>query len=170
MTRTSQLILLILVLGFFVTGCGAQIERDPAVTFMYWMETYQDDLAMKEWLEEYSTTSGKVIEPLPTPIDGYDQKLIILFGAQSAPDLFILTPDRFPLFEDKEALLSLNHFYLEAGMELPDKEKYPYLYDSDGLVYGVPAGEQIYVIFSRARNEQESWQLLKFLMQKLEVF
>lgn len=162
---TSLLTLVIMVIA--ISGCGRN-HQDPAViSFFYWTEASENHLQMERCLQEYTERTGKVIELLPTPREYYQQKLFILLGAQSAPDVFLLTFDQLAILKEKRALLALQNYYQKSGLSLPDPNNYPELYDAQGGVYGLIIDGQIYGIFSQVTEPDESWELLKFLSAKL---
>ncbi|AZR72202.1 hypothetical protein BBF96_01595 [Anoxybacter fermentans] len=170
-----NIILLLTFVIFFIfilTGCSNKDNGEmSSVVFMYWTETPEEIIQYRRWLDEYTEDKEKKVQRMPTPIGGYEQKLLILFGAQNPPDLFFLTKERLPLYKDKGGLLPLDDYLKSEGFPFPDSQQYPELYGIDGKLYGIPINDHtVLVICSKTEKPEESWELLKFLLKKMGIF
>lgn len=161
------LLLILVVLMLLITGCQNTDSEQATVKFLYWTEASENHLQMEKCLDEYTRSSGKIIERIPTPHEFYQQRLSILFGAKSLPDLFLLTPEQLMRLREKKALLVLNDYYQKTGISPPNPEEHPDFYDSQGQIHGLIIDGRIYAIFSGVTDPDESWELLKFLLAKL---
>lgn len=171
--KATILGLIIVGLTLFLTGCGGggKPAEEPAVTFMYWVESPGQASEYMTWLTEYREVNGLEIKETTAPYgSGYDQKLVILVGAQKAPDLFLLRPDQMSVLIEKEGLMPLDERLSAEGMALPDRGRYPHAYGPDGNVYGIPVRQDaVYVIFAKTEEADQAWKLLKFLLKKAGV-
>ena len=167
--RKPTFILLVFVISMLsaLTGCSGPKKETADVSFMYCFDAPGTSAKMERWLHEYSGQTGKTVKDLSAPYEGYGQKLVVLLGARQAPDLFFLTPDELPNFIEKGAVLALDSLVEKEQFTYPDRQKYPHLYGADGKLYAVQLDERsVYVIFARTAHKTESWNLLKFLLQK----
>lgn len=157
-----------------LAGCGGggKQQGTPALTFMYWVDSPQAAQDYADWLTEFKTSTQQEVGEMTAPFgSAYDQKLVIMMGAQKAPDLFVLRPDQMQVLIGKHGLLALDDRFRAEGLPHPDQEKYPYVYGSDGKVYGIPVtDEATYVILAKTKQIDQAWELTKFLLKKTGHF
>lgn len=172
MIKQKTVILIIASITLLVlAGCGGgdkQQPAAPALMFMYWADSPQAGVEYANWLTEFRDSTQQKVEEMTAPFgSGYDQKLVIMIGAQKAPDLFLLRPDQIPVLIEKQGLMPLDDRLAAEGMVKPDLEQYPYVYGADGKVYGIPVNQDAtYVIFAKTKQTDLAWDLLKFLLKK----
>lgn len=170
--RTVIILITVILAVLLLQGCGGKESVQSDLTFMYWADSPKAAQAYTSWLTEFHQTAGYLVEEQYAPFgEGYNQKLLILIGAKQAPDMFLLPPDYLPTFIQKGALLPLDDYVNAEKMIPPAREEYPQVFGEDGKLYAIPVNRHTTaVIFSRSEKANISWDLLKFILKKLQEF
>lgn len=111
------------------------------------------------------------LEAIVTPQAGYEQKLVVMIGARSAPDIFVTDTDRYSLFAAEGVLLALDD-YLSSSPEMVAR-LFPHgiePYRIDGKVYGIPHpyAREIFSIFTLVDDPDIAWTVLVEILDAIE--
>ena len=112
------------------------------------------------------------LETLVTPYSGYEQKLVVMFGARLGPSIFITPTDRYSMYAEQGAMLPLDD-YLANQPELI-KRFFPDGIEPlqvNGSVYGIPHpySQEVFGIYSLVEKPDIAWTALIEILTEIEA-
>jgi ABC-type glycerol-3-phosphate transport system substrate-binding protein len=167
MPRFRYAIMLVtLLLAAGLAGCG---EPDkPTLTFMYWSAYGMAQAPLNAGIAQFAKGHKNLaVTQMQAPYGGtYYQKLIILFGAQSAPDVYFISAPYFEQYASHGGMQDLTARVNVAlgAHQLVVKQSDLATCTYGGKVYGVPVGQVCYAISNQSKHVDAAWDLIKDLV------
>lgn len=152
----------LLALSAVLGGCGE--PGRPSITFMYWSDMSYNRAALTRALAQFRKDHKDIdVSASYTPYGAaYYQKLIIMFGAQSAPDVFFITDPQFTQYASRGGMQDLTGRLVSSHLVL-DRSKLA-SFTLGGKVYAVPRGGIGYSISKASAHPDAAWDLIKDLV------
>ena len=107
MKKRSFLLIMVIMLIFFCTGCSDGKKAD--LTFSTW-GSQSEIKTVKELIQTYENSTGLKIELIHVPQD-YFKKLHLLFASKQAPDVIFINNYYLPLYAKAGLLHDLNPYF-----------------------------------------------------------
>jgi ABC-type glycerol-3-phosphate transport system substrate-binding protein len=155
------------VLTLLLSGCGS--TSTPSITFMYWSNLPSSETAYNTALARFHTTYPQLSvtnSPLPNG-PTYYEKLLVLYAAQSAPDVIFITNPQLSEYATRGGLVNLT-----PRVDAAIKSGTLHLSKSDlsscstaGKVYGVPSAGTCFAITDQSKQVAADWTLIVDLIQ-----
>ncbi len=155
------------LLAFCLSGCGE--ASTPSLSFMYWSNLPASQSAYNTGLARFHK-KYPALDVTASPLaDGqaYYEKLLVLYAAQSAPDVYFITNPELSAYATRGGLLDLTSRVdaaLNSGtLHIP---KADLTRCSTGhKVYGVPWAGTCYVISNQSKQVDPAWTLIEDLIE-----
>ena len=134
-------------LWFLLSACGPRQAEELRVSS--WVSSTSETKLLTNTLADFQAKYPEVdfkFEPIP---GNYSEKLQLMLGTNTAPDLFFLKGMTAPSYMSFKILQPLNEF-IDATPDFGAEDFYPFAmeaFQSDGVQYGLPKDFNAYVLF-----------------------
>ena len=170
------MVTLIIVAAIFLIGCS---NRNENMRISSWVSSPEETRMFNATLDSFRLASPEVIfdfEPIP---GNYAEKLQLMLGTNTAPDLFFIKGYLAPSYMSFGILEQLDG-YIQNQHDIDLDDFYPNLlqaFQRDGMQYGLPKDFAPYVLFYNKRMFEEAgiltppatWDELRSAAEKLTV-
>ncbi len=143
-------------LWFLLSACGPRQAEELRVSS--WVSSPSETKLLTNTLADFQTKYPEVdfkFEPIP---GNYSEKLQLMLGTNTAPDLFFLKGMTAPSYMSFKILQPLNEF-MEATPDFDTEDFYPFAleaFQSNGVQYGLPKDFNAYVLFYNKKLFREA--------------
>lgn len=139
---------------WFILGgtlfAGCRISSSPeAVRLSGWVSSPSEERLLEKTLARFREKYPDILvkyEPIP---GNYSEKIQLMLGTYTAPDLFYLKGETAPSYMRFNVLMPLNQF-VEKDTSFDLEDFYPFLlkaFTKDTIYYGFPKDFNLYVLF-----------------------
>ncbi|GAB6100313.1 hypothetical protein JCM16358_21920 [Halanaerocella petrolearia] len=144
----KKLTVVIFIMCLLLTACSSQNNTDQnQIKIMHWLGS-----GLKDRTESINIKEIEVSR-IVAPKKFYMKKLLILYGADDEPDLFLIPAEEFKVLASQGGLAKV------PTDKLPGKAiKYK------GTSYGIKKGDLIYVVAKDTKHYDKALQVLKKLL------
>jgi len=170
--------LLPLALILVCTGCSSPSDKD-GIRLSGWVSSPPEEKLLAQTIASFRKIHPEVqvkYEPIP---GSYSEKIQLMLGTHTAPDVFYLKGETAPSYMAYDVLLPLND-YMEKDANFDVDDFYPFLrkaFLSDSVYYGFPKDFNPYVLFynkelfqkANVSRPPQNWQELFDVSARLTV-
>jgi ABC-type glycerol-3-phosphate transport system substrate-binding protein len=160
--RIAGALVVILALAAVLSGCGPD---KPTLTFMYWSDYGMAKAPLTAGLARFAKSYPNLpVTQVVAPYGStYYQKLIVMFGAQSAPDVFFISAPYFGQYAANGGMQDVTARATDAvrSGQLTVKQSDLRTCTYRGKVYGVPVDSICYAISNQSKQVDASWTLIE---------
>jgi len=182
--KVSVKLTLYMMRNFFIltalifTSCGSYDPGD-AVRLSSWVSSPIETQLMRSTVDSFRTAHPDIevkYEPIP---GSYSEKIQLMLGTSTAPDLFYLKDMVAPSYLRYDVLEPLNE-YVEGSPEFDTEDFFPFLrnaFSKDSIYYGFSKDYNPYVLFYNAdmfakagiTEPPQNWAELKSAAARLTI-
>lgn len=143
-------------LWFLLSACGPRQADELRVSS--WVSSPSETKLLTNTLADFQAKYPEVafkFEPIP---GNYSEKLQLMLGTNTAPDLFFLKGMTAPSYMSFKILQPLNEF-IDATPDFDKEDFYPFAmeaFQSNGVQYGLPKDFNAYVLFYNKKLFREA--------------
>ncbi|MBX2877793.1 MAG: ABC transporter substrate-binding protein [Saprospiraceae bacterium] len=143
-------------LWFFLSACGPRQADELRISS--WVSSPSETKLLTNTLADFQAKYPEVgfkFEPIP---GNYSEKLQLMLGTNTAPDLFFLKGMTAPSYMSFKILQPLNDF-MAATPDFKQEDFYPFAleaFQENGVQYGLPKDFNAYVLFYNKKLFREA--------------
>lgn len=156
----------LILLPICLSACGSASK--PSLSFMYWSDIISSQTALNTGLARYKKAYPDLaVEASPIPSgQAYYEKLLVLYAAQSAPDVFFIDSSALIQYASRGALVDLSSRVARdtKNGQLARTKASLTGCSYGGKVYGVSRSGVCYAISSQSKQVDAAWTLVEDLV------